>query len=117
MTTTLRQRLIDQSSKAIRRTVVEIRDGEEVLTVEVRSPTLAQATMFSKASDGDAVAQARVMAQIVIQCAYDPADGKPIFDQADEAVLLDLPAQGSFIDPVVTALMSLMGEAKAAAKN
>lgn len=113
----LRQRLIDQSAKAIRRTLVEIRDGDDIMTVEVRSPTLAQAALFSKAGDGDASAQARVMAQIVIQCSYDPSDGSAIFDAADEDTLLALPAQGSFIDPIVTALMSLMGEAKATAKN
>ena len=116
-TKNLRQRLIDQSAKAIRRSVVEIKDGDDVLAVEVRSPTLAQAAIFSKASDADASAQARVMVQIVIQCAFDPASGQPIFDAADEALLMELSAQGSFIEPVVTALTSLMDEAKTAAKN
>jgi hypothetical protein len=121
MTTTasknLRQRLIDQSAKAIRRSIVEIKDGDEVLSVEVRSPTLSQASIFSKASEGDASAQARVMVQIVIQCAFDPASGQPVFDAADEGLLMECPAQGSFIEPIVTALTSLMDEAKTAAKN
>jgi hypothetical protein len=116
-TKALRQRLLDQSAKAIRRSIVEILDGEERIAVEVRSPTLAQASLFAKASEADAGAQAKMMAQIVIQCAHDPASGAPIFDVADEAVLLELPAQGSFIDPIVTALTALMGEAKNAAKN
>jgi hypothetical protein len=116
-TKALRQRLLDQSAKALRRAVVEIQDGDERISVEVRSPTLAQASLFSKAGEGDAGTQARMMTQIVIQCAYDPQSGQPIFDAADEALLMDLPAQGSFIDPIVTALTNLMGEAKTAAKN
>ena len=115
----LRQRLLDQSAKSIRRKVVEILGvGETVpLKVEVRSPTLAQSSLFSKGAEGDGMAQARVMTQIVIQCSFDPESGAAIFDVADESLLLDLPAHGSFIEPIVTALTELMGEAKAAAKN
>jgi len=115
---TLRQRLLDQSAKSIRRKVVEIQGeaGSAPLKVEVRSPTLAQSGLFSKGSDGDGLAQVRVMAQIVIQCSFDPESGSPVFDAADEDVLLGLQAQ-SFIEPIVTALTELMSEAKAAAKN
>jgi len=115
----LRQRLLDQSAKSIRRKIVEIaglEKGDSPLKVEVRSPTLAQSGLFSKGSDGDGLAQVRVMAQIVIQCSSDPETGSPVFDGADEDVLLGLQAQ-SFIEPIVTALTELMSEAKTAAKN
>lgn len=115
----LRQRLLDQSAKSIRRKVVSILgvDETEPLKVEVRSPTLAQSSLFAKGAEGDGLAQARVMTQIVIQCSFDPDSGAAIFNASDEALLMDLPAQGSFIEPIVTALTELMGEAKAAAKN
>lgn len=112
----LRQRLIDQSSKAIRRSIVEIPDGEAILKVEVRTPTLAQTSLFAQGAD-DPQQQARTMVKIVIQCAFDPDSGASIFTPEDEDMLLGLPAQGSFIEPIVNALTDLMSTARAAAKN
>jgi hypothetical protein len=114
---TLRQRLLDQAAKSIRRSVVEIRDGDDIIKVEVRSPTLTQASLFAKAAEAGVEQQARTMAKIVIQCAFDPEAGTPVFGEADEDLLMELPAQGSFIEPIVTALTGLMSEAKDAAKN
>lgn len=113
---TTRQRLLDQSAKLIRRKVIEIVvSGEDPIKVEVRSPTLAQSSMFA-AAEGDVLGRARSMAKMVILCTFD-ADGAPIFTEADEDLILESPAQGGWVSPIVAAMTSLLDEAQANAKN
>lgn len=84
------------------------------LEVELRQPTVAGRATILKAAgvsvSGDgkgAIDLGRLQVAAVLACAYDAETGAKLFEAADEAALLDLPAGGWF-DELATAALALV---------
>jgi hypothetical protein len=108
----IRQRLIDQTQKGNRRRVVTIETEDGNIDVEMRTPSLATAITFSQFKEGDLLGQYRGMLRAVIACAFDPETGSPIFDPADEDLLVDQPSTGIVFKPLIEVLGELIQEAQ-----
>jgi hypothetical protein len=89
--TTNRSRLLQDAKNQFRERVIEIKLADGSLEkVGIRTPSLAQAKGFSEVV---AVAdRAKLAVQMVIQCAFDPDTGRPMFAPEDEAAFLEFPA-------------------------
>lgn len=82
------------------------------LEVELRQPTVSGRAAILKAAgvSGDgkgAVDLGRLQVAAVLACAYDLETGNKLFEAADEAALLELPAGGWF-DELATAALALV---------
>lgn len=111
----LRQKLLDRSAKSFRTKLVTIGEGPDADTVEVRAPSVGQSAAFASAAQGNQAAD--LMATLVISCTFDPATKAAVFTAADRDLILESPAQGGWVSPITEAVMELMDDAKAAAKN
>lgn len=112
-----RNRLLQLSAKSVRTKIVEIPDGDSPVKVMVKSPSVAQASKFSDLAKADnASAQARVMAQIIIECCVDVDSGAAVFSDADVDVILACPSDG-WVSVLVGAATELMSAAETTAKN
>lgn len=82
------------------------------LEVELRQPSVAGRSTVLRAAgvagDGKgAVDLGRLQVAAVLACAYEPETGGKLFEPADEAALLELPAGGWF-DELATAALALI---------
>jgi hypothetical protein len=106
-----RSNLLAKARSKFTSKIVEF-EGERI---EVRSPSLGQANEFAEAAAKNSnVAMSTLM---VLRCCFDPATGGPMFTPEDEAALLELPARGTFMEPVLQAVTELINDAQAAAKK
>lgn len=85
---------------------------EGPLEVELRQPTVAGRSTVLKAAgvtgDGKGTVDlARLQVAAVLACSFEPETGAKLFEAADEAALLDLPAGGWF-DELATAALALI---------
>lgn len=117
----LRDRLIKQSVHSKRVKILKLDvvddDGSPLqVEVEIRTPTVAQANLIA-ASEKDGPEKAnQAIAQIVIQCCFDPATGKPVFEATDEPFILDQ-TPNSWVGVLVKEITELTNKAVVLAKN
>ena len=100
------------SATKFRTQKLNLSTDDGALEVELRQPTVAGRATILKAAgvSGDgkgAIDLGRLQASAVLACAYDPETGNKLFEPADEAALLDLPAGGWF-DELATAALALV---------
>lgn len=117
----LRDRLIKQSvhSKRAKQLKLEIigDDGSPVeVQVEIRTPTVAQANLIAASEKEGSEKANESIAQIVIQCCFDPATGKPVFESTDGPFILDQ-SPNSWVGILVKEITELTNAAQVAAKN
>lgn len=90
------------------------------VTFEVRSPSVLARSLIFKAGDlkdGQPQNLARMQAEVIIRCTYEPGTDTLVFESADVDALLASPSGGAF-DKLSTAAMGMMGRAQEdAAKN
>ena len=100
----------------IRRKTVQIAvPGEDPIPVEVRTPTIGESAAFQSAVNSDE-GQARILAQILVRCSFDPETGERLFTEADIDTILQCPTDG-WVTPLVEEITGLLGTAEKAAKN
>ncbi len=117
----LRDRLIKQAAYSKRSKQVSLEvvgdDGAPVqAVVEIRTPTVAQANLIA-ASEREGPDKANeAIAQIVIQCCFDPENGKPVFQPTDTPFILEQ-SPNSWVGVLVKEITDLTAAAQANAKN
>lgn len=116
---TLRNKLFAAGSKRPSEVVTVVANGEP-LPVEVRSlSTAARGRVLNdclvKTDDGNEMDQVKLTPILLIECAYDPATGTPLFTAADVEALGEFPA--GFLDPIVMAATRLSALGETAAKE
>lgn len=97
---------------AFRKQALKLETAEGLLDVELRQPSVAGRSAVLKAAgvSGDgkgAIDLGRLQVAAVLACAYDPETGAKLFEPADEAALLELPAGGWF-DTLAEAALALI---------
>lgn len=117
----LRERLIKQSvhSKRTKRVPIELIEDDGSVTkaeVEIRTPTVAQANVISASEKEGHEKANEAVAQIIIQCCFDPESGKPIFQPTDVSFILDQ-SPNSWVGVLVREVTELTNEAQRNAKN
>ena len=107
---TLREKMLNASSRPEKRLTVKI--GDEDQAVLIMAPTVKQRNQI--ASDVDASGKkltgdkiGRFQTKAVILCALDPETKKPIFAPQDEESLLEMPA-GGWVDTIANAVAEFM---------
>lgn len=91
---------------------LKLETAEGPLDVELRQPSVSGRATILKAAgvSGDgkgAIDLGRLQVAAVLACAFDPETGGKLFEPADEAALLELPAGGWF-DELATAALALV---------
>jgi hypothetical protein len=85
---------------------------DDGISIELREPTVGQrGRVFSEggmsASEADIKDIAGMQIAAIIECAYHPGTGKPIFNYVDKEAIESLPTQ-SWFDLVATEAMNMM---------
>jgi hypothetical protein len=112
MTTKKNARGVLLGTTAFRKQSLKLETAEGTLDVELRQPSVSGRSAVLKAAgiSGDgrsAVDLGRLQVAAVLACAYDPETGSKLFEAADEAALLELPAGGWF-DELASAALALV---------
>jgi hypothetical protein len=97
---------------AFRKQALKLETSDGPLDVELRQPSVAGRSSVLKAAgvSGDgkgAIDLGRLQVAAVLACAYDAETGNKLFEPADEAALLELPAGGWF-DSLAEAALALI---------
>ena len=119
--TNLRDRLIKQSVYSKRSKQIELEivgdDGAPVkVAVEIRTPTVAQTNLIAASEKEGSDKANESIAQILIQCCFDPETGKAVFEATDGPFILEQ-SPNSWVGFLVREITELTASAQANAKN
>jgi hypothetical protein len=117
----LRDRLIKQAAFSKRSKNIPLQivsdDGSPIeVVVEIRTPNVAQANMIAASEREGPDKASEAVAQIVIQCCFDPETGKPVFQSTDVPFILEQ-SPSSWVGVLVKEITELTAAAQANAKN